>query len=318
MINGWRETLLCVANIDSWVETYCGLGDWEVRYDGSVAPDMLSFLGVSAAGPARETLLGLRGAEYGMVRLLDCATGTRQPVIRSFGRPWETGGWFDLNARVDNIAAQFERLQDLGWGSVSDPIEYDFGPFTVKEWLAYGPDGVVMALIERINPPLEPDKRPGRLGTHFNSTQIVDDIAAAQRFYQDVLGFTVMVEINDEPMMPQPTPNVLGVPNEIAARQHWNISMLQAPGATGGSIEIISLPGLSGRNFAPLANPPNRGIISHRFPVDDVKSLHNHLTSKLVDIVQPPQRLELSPFGQVQMMTARGPCGVRLDFMQPD
>ena len=106
-----------------------------------------------------------------------------------------------------------------------------------------------------------------------NSTQIVDDIDAARHFYAKILGFTIEVEVNDQPMMPEPRQNVLGVPDELAATQHWNIAMLKPPGEHGGSVEIISLPGISGRDFAPLADPPNRGIVSLRFPVDDVDAL---------------------------------------------
>jgi extradiol dioxygenase family protein len=316
IVSGWRETLVSVGDIDGWIETYADVGDWELRYDGDVARETLAYFGISPGTRAREAVVGRKGAAFGFVRLVGFGGGQRRPVIRSYGRPWEVGGWFDLNVRVEDMQARFEQLQDRGWGGVSDPIQYDFGPFTVKEWLAYGPDGVVWALIERVHPPLEPDARPGRFGPHFNSTQIVDDIAAARRFYGDVLGFQSVIDIDDRPMMAEPLQNVLGVPEELAPRQRWNISMLKAPGAAGGSIEIISLPGMSGRDFTPLADPPNRGIISHRFPVDDVGALHERLVSAGIPIVNTPQTVLLPPDGDVTMMTARGPCGARIDFYQ--
>lgn len=318
VIDGWRETLVSVADLDRWIRTYAEVGGWEIRYEGDVAPEALRYLRVPPGVRARETLVGRAGAGFGFVRLVTFGGQRRDPVIRSNGRPWETGGWFDLNARVDDMQARFEQLQDFGWSGVSDPIEYDFGPFTVKEWVAYGPDGVNWAIIERVHPPLEPEQRPGRLGPHFNSTQIVDDIAAARRFYRNVLGFQSTVDVDDEPMMPEPRQNVLGVPEEHSAVQHWNISMLKAPGADGGSVEIISLPGISGRDFAPLADPPNRGIISLRFPVDDVDALHRKLIDADVPIVNEPATVPMPPDGEVTVMTARGPCGARLDFFQPD
>lgn len=316
VVSGWRETLVSVDDIGRWVQTYMEVGGWEVRHEGFVSQDFKEYLHVLPDAKAREVIVGCKGEDFGFVRLVCFDGGTRNPVIRSYGRPWETGGWFDLNARVDDMQARFEQLQDLGWGGVSDPIEYDFGPFTVKEWLTCGPDGVQWAIIERVHPPLEPEARPGRMGPHFNSTQIVDDIDAARRFYCDVLGFTPAVEVDDQPMMPEPLQNVLGLPNETAAVQRWNIAMLRAPGAEGGSVEIISLPGISGRNFAPLADPPNRGIVSLRFPVDDVAAMHGKLMDAGVPIVNAPQTLEMPPYGGVTMMTARGPCGARLDFFQ--
>jgi len=316
VISGWRETLVSVGDIDSWVRAYSEVGDWEVRYAGAIEPEVIDYLQIASGNKAREVVVGRKGAAFGYVRLVCFDGADRNPVIRSYGRPWETGGWFDLNARVDDMAARFAQLQNLGWGGVSDPIEYAFGPFTVREWLAGGPDGIFWALIERVHPPLDADAQPGRMGPHFNSTQIVDDIACARRFYQEILGFEPTVEIDDEPMMPAPLQNVLGLPNEIAARQHWNISMLKAPGADGGSVEIISLPGISGRDFTPLADPPNRGIVSLRFPVDDVTALHRKLIDVDVPIVNAPQSLPLPPDGNVNMMTARGPSGARLDFFE--
>lgn len=316
IVDGWRETLVSVADIDAWVRTYVDVGNWELRYEGPVGRETLAYLRLPAGLQAREAIVARAGAGFGFVRLV-CFEGKQpHPLIRSCGRPWETGGWFDLNARVDDIAATFRQLQDIGWGGVSDPIEYDFGPFTVKEWLAYGPDGVNWAVIERVHPPLAPAERPGRMGSHFNSTQIVDDMAVARHFYQDVLGFTVGVQIDEQPMMPEPRQNVLGLPNELVATQRWNLSMLGAPGAAGGTIEIISLPGISGRDFAPLADPPNRGIISLRFPAGNLPALHHRLVEAGVPILQPPQMLPLPPDGSVMMMTVRGPGGARLDFFE--
>jgi catechol 2,3-dioxygenase-like lactoylglutathione lyase family enzyme len=315
IVDGWRETLVCVADVDRWVETYLEVGNWEVRYEGDLSRDAIEYLRILPGTKAREAVVGCRDAGFGFVRFVEFR-GDRRPVMRSYGRPWETGGWFDLNARVDDMQARFEQIQDLGWGGVSDPIEYDFGPFTVKEWVPAGPDGVLWALIERVHPPLPPEEMPGRMGPHFNSTQIVDDIAVARRFYETILGFTIEVEVNDQPMMPEPRQNVLGVPNELAVTQHWNIAMLKPPGQEGGTVEIISLPGISGRDFAPLADPPNRGIVSLRFPVDDIDALHRRLIEYGVSIVNSPSRLSMPPDRDVTMMTARGPCGVRLDFFE--
>jgi len=316
MISGWREALLSVSDLDPWVRVYTEVGEWEVLHAGSVATDVIEYLGVASGTSAREVVMGRKGASFGLVRLMAFEGDERYPLIRSNGRPWETGGWFDINARIDDMNARFKQLQDLGWGGVSDPIEWEFGPVRVQEWLAYGPDGINWAIIERLDPPLPPEEQPGRMGPHFNSTQIVADIDAARSFYKDVLGFETVIDVDDQPIMPGPMQNVMGLPNETAVTQRWNISMLKAPGAAGGAVEIASLPGVSGRDFASLANPPNRGIISLRFPVDDVSALHARLVDAAVPIVNAPRTVSLPPGGDVTMLTARGPCGARLDFFE--
>ena len=317
IISGWHETLVSVADLQYWANFYCSFAHWEIKYSGSVGKDRLAYLNVKSDG-ASEVLVGRGDACFGNVRLMQFDDAANAPIIRPNGRPCDVGGWFDLNTRVENITERLAELHNLGWNDVSDPIQYDFGSVTVKEWLAFGPDGVTLALIERIHPPLDAAAQPGVLGKHFNSAQFVADHAEARSFYEDTLGFTPIVDIKDEPMLPEPGPNVLGLPEELLHTQRWNVSLLKAPGSEGGSVEIISLPGLSGRNFATRTDPPNRGIISHLFPVTDIKALATHLHSSEVTIVNPPTLLTLPPNGNVQIMTVRGPGGARLDFFQPD
>jgi len=318
LVGGWSEALLSVSDIDNWKRFYAELDDWEVRYEGDVSPEELSYLYLPAGTKAREALICRANSNSGFVRLISFTDAGQQQAIRSNAQPWDTGGWFDLNSRVDDIDTCFMQLQKLGWTGCSDPVQWSFGSFTVKEWLACGSDGINLALIERIDPPLDADKQPGKFGVHFNATQMVEDISAARHFYEEVLGFSVVVEVNDQPVMSAAGPNVLGVPHELAATQHWNIVMLEAPGAAGGNVEVVSLPGLPRRSFADRANPPNRGIISLRFPVDDVASLHKRLRDANVTVIHAPQFLELAQIGRVIMMTAKGPDGARLDFFQKD
>lgn len=314
LINGWREALVSVHDLDAWADAYTMLGDWEIRHQGPVSQAMLTLLGLPDNSTAEELLLAERNSEYGFCRLIRFDTAPDAPLIRSNARPWETGGWFDLNARVADMQLSFDTINRLGWSAESDPVEWQFGEVIVKEWLVRGPDGVVLALIERVDPPLPAAEQPGNFSKHINATQIVTDITAAREFYQQVLGFKPLIEVNDEFFIPEPASNVLGLPAESAAKQKWNISLQAAPGADGGWIEILSLPGISGRDFSALTDPPNRGILSLRFPVDDPDALQQHLLDHSITVISECQNLMLEPYGQVRMFTARGPHGARLDF----
>lgn len=316
VISGWREALVSVADVEPWLRFYQTVGGWEIRHQGPVDAATLEFLGLPAGTTANETLVAEPGVDTGFTRLICFADGHQNPVIRSNARPWETGGWYDLNSRVDDMGARFTDIGKLGWRAESDPIEWNFSGRLVSEWLVNGPDGVSFAFIERLDPPLPPEERPGALSAHINATQFVADIEAARHIYQEILGFNALIEVSDEFFIPEPAPNVLGLPAEAAAKQKWNISLQAAPGEAGGWVEILSLPGISGRSFADRTDPPNRGIISLRFPVNDLVTLHTHLLNNDVEIVQTPQTLSLAPYGEVSMLTARGPCGARLDFFQ--
>ena len=63
--------------------------------------------------------------------------------------------------------------------ATSDPIEFNFGPFIVREWITRGPDGIVLAAIERVQPALEGWPQLRKLSRAFNATHIVPDIEAA-------------------------------------------------------------------------------------------------------------------------------------------
>ena len=49
---------------------------------------------------------------------------------------------------------------------------------------------------------------------------------------------------------------------------------------------------------------------------DDIAALHRRLIDAGVTIVNAPRSLPLPPGGDVTMMAARGPCGVRIDFFE--
>lgn len=317
LIGGWREALVSVADIDSWIAAYRALGDWEVRYRGPLDSPTAAFLHLPDGMTGEEVLLAEPGSDSGFTRLMRFDTPTPAPLIRPDARPWDTGGWYDLNVRVADMEASVAAVQELGWRAEAEPVQWQFESLTVKEWLVKAPDGIVFALIERIDPPLSAEEQPGAFSRHTNSTQFVVDIDAARDFYQRVLGFTELIEVNDDYYAKQTGPNVLGLPAAIAAKQKWNISLHEAPGGDGGWVETISMPGCNGRDFSTQAYAPNRGIISLRFPVSNIDTLYQHLQKHNVNVVSAPASLRLEPYGEVRMLTASGPHGVLLDFFMP-
>jgi len=59
-------------------------------------------------------------------------------------------GWRETLVGVVDIDRWVQTYAEVGgWGGVSDPIEYDFGPCTVREWVACGPCGVRLDFFQR-------------------------------------------------------------------------------------------------------------------------------------------------------------------------
>ena len=188
-IEGYREAGLGTANPDAWLSLMLDHAGWTLIWEGPASPQPL--WPTEDARPDHEWLLGRSGKHYGQLRLFHFPE--RVPTPRDGARTWDTGGIFDLDMRVRDLPEWYERLTTLGWRGISDPIDWPFGELQVREWLARGPDDVILALMQRLAPVLSPEARPGPgLSEAFNSSQSVRDFEASLAFYE-ALGFQTIV-----------------------------------------------------------------------------------------------------------------------------
>jgi len=312
-IGGFSEAVISVTAFDAHLEFYAGVAGWEVVERGTADPRFESFWGLESAGPIQQVVLRNPGTDTGYVRLLRFPQDARQP-IRSNDQAWDTGGIFDLNLRVADMDTAFARLSELHWQATSDPLEFSFGRFRVKEWVVRGPDGVRYALIERVEPPLQGWPHMQQFSRVFNSTQIVRDIEAARSFYVDKLGFDVYLASNQP--SPAAGPNVLGLPHNLAAEISRQVYILHPAKTNDGSVEILQFAGATGTDFAARAVPPNIGALALRFPVRNLDRLLTRLHEHDIEIVAGPATVTLPPYGEARLVAIRSPDGAWLEFFQ--
>lgn len=311
-IGGWREAVLSVSDMAAWEQVLTEVGGWEVVRRGAGDVAWLELWQLPATARYAEVLMRNPGTETGYIRLVRFR-GVPQVQIRSNGQTWETGGLFDLNVRVTDVAARFAELQARGWQGFGDPVRFTFGPFVVREWLGRGADGVVFALIQREEPPLEGWPELRRFSRSFNSTQVVANIDASLRFYVDLLGFEIYVE-TDGPS-DTPGPNVLGLPHNLVTEVSRRTVIVHPAGGNDGSVELIQFGGLFGRDFSERAKPPNLGVLTLRFPVADLLVVAERLaTGGFVPVTRGVA--PLAPYGNVEVLTVRGPNGEWLEFFE--
>ena len=210
------------------------------------------------------------------------------------------------------MAEQFAALQSRDWQAEHDPVEFQFGPFVVSEWLARGPDGIVIASIERMQPPLEGWPTLKKMSRLFNATHIVPDIKAAKDFYINKLGFETYLDHSGPSKAPGP--NVLGLPHNMATEVTRHVSILHPQGINEGSVELIEFVGFDGADLSHLAVPPNLGILTLRFPVADMAAFRAHVEAEGIEIAMPPTVIAAPPYGELELMAIRGPGGVWLEF----
>ena len=109
---------------------------------------------------------------------------------------------------------------------------------------------------------------------------------------------------------------MLGLPHELTTEIEREVWILHPEAVNDGSVELVQFHGLSGRDLAPRAVPPNLGIIMLRFPVDDLDALTTHLEANGMAAEGPVTTTQLEPWGEARQVSVRSPNGAWLDFYQ--
>ena len=74
-------------------------------------------------------------------------------------------------------------LQSHGWQPLVDPVAWRFGDVETKEGLYIQDDGIVLAVMERLQPPL-PTVTFDRMSDVFNATQMVTQCRSDDRLFE--------------------------------------------------------------------------------------------------------------------------------------
>lgn len=313
--DGFQEAVAIVADAAASAARLCAALGYEVRHQGPVPGAALTLLGLDAAIGASETLIGHPDSTRGAIRLI---TPDAPPAAlrRDGAQAWDSGGIFDINLRAlaGGIAPLHRALGAAGFRAHAPVTAWDFGGLSVKEVVESDADGLCIALMERIAPPLEGyDAIRGPASWVFNATQIVADFDAARRLYVDALGWQVVQE-TEGVVAQAPGLNCMGFPPALASDIAMRIGIYQARGRMAGSVEIIAF-GCGGHDFSTAA-PPQRGWAALRFAVGDVVDFARRMAAGGCT-VSAPTLVDWAPHGSCHALAAVTPWGVRLEALSP-
>jgi hypothetical protein len=313
-ISGWREAVLVVPDLAPWIETLTVVGGWECAWRGE--PDMAlnAFWSLPKVARTEQALMRNIGTRTGFLRLVK-VIGAPQRPIRPDDQAWESGGVQALDMRVVDMEATRAALHARGWRAPSEPVRYKTFGVEVIEWTPSSPDGVRLAFIQRLAPPLKGWAELKRWGRASNAAITVKDMAAAKATFGGLLGLTASASSH---VVGDGGPNVMGMPWSFAAHTPIEIVGFTGVSVEDSSIELIAIPEALGRDYAMDAHPPNLGIAALRFRVADVEALSRRLIPAGETAAAPVQGLRTGPSGERRGFALGVTDGVRLEFVEGD
>lgn len=309
-IQGYSEIGLGTAEPDHWLRFFLDLGGWRVRWEGPGADQPL--WPPDHPRPDHEWLLAADDRGIGQVRLFRFENAV--PAPRQAAAVWDTGGIFDLDLRVRDLARWADALGSEGWSGFSEPVRWPFGDLQIGEWLGRGPDGVVVALVERLHPPLDPPPPAAGFGFAFNATQAVRDVDATLALFE-ALGFGLRVRHRGP--LGGPGGEMLGLVPERAPKTPVDLAIAHPSGALEGSVELIALPETPGHDLAADCGPGRRGLNLLRFPVQGLDALAEAL-GRAGFAPCATARWTLPPIGPVRGIALQTPDGAWLECVEPE
>jgi catechol 2,3-dioxygenase-like lactoylglutathione lyase family enzyme len=278
-------------------------------------------MGMSSEAGAREVLIAHPDAARGSIRLISLdgrpafwPASWPAPLMRDGAQAWDSGGIFDINIRaLTDIATLHHALGAAGYRAHAPITDWDFGTLSVREVVETDADGLCIALMQRVHPPLAGyEAIGGNASWVFNSTQVVPDFAAARALFVDHLGW-VPVQETEGFAGNEGGANCMGLPPTLAATIPMRIGIYQVQGRMEGSVEVISF-GCGGNDFA-AARPPQRGWAALRFPVGDIAAFARAMAAAGCD-VSGVETFEWAPYGGVEAVAAITPWGARFEALR--
>jgi hypothetical protein len=303
---GWQEAVVHVADPEPWVAFLTQDGGWRVMSRGRIDGSVIAAWNLPKTVTGTEILLGNPGDSKGWVRLVTLAGIASEP-IRPAAQAWDPGGWFSLMTRSRDATAIYNKAIARGWTAYNSPQEFSFGGVALKNVVVRGPDGVNIAIYERLSPKLEGWDTIKGISRAFNAMTMVKDFEAERRFFQDGLGFGAWFIGNYEDKVAVATN--FGLPVNLSTSVPRRSGILWESVGEDGRVELMRFVGLEGVDQSARASFANRGIISVRIPVADLSAWIARARAQNIVVNAAAEPVTLPPYGKVRHAWVQSPGG---------
>lgn len=313
-IGPWTEAVVSVRDLDASARLFLKVGGWRTTGRGAIDRSELDYWRLPAVAHGAYLRICAPAATIGCLRFVRF-DGVARRHVRLATRPWDTGGIFSVMARSTDAQGVFDQAIALGWSAESEPIKLEFGGSDLRTVVLTGPDGVNLALYQRVSPPFTAHP-VGPISLAFNSMRMVRDQRAAVAFYRDKLGFSARFDADY--LDPSPTVSNFSLPMNLTTTIVRRAAAMNPDTGEVGRVELMQFVGLTGQDRSALASPPHLGVLSLRYPVRGLAGYAAGLRAKGVAIAYRGTGVavpELAARGErTDLIAVRDPDGNLTEF----
>jgi hypothetical protein len=303
-----QEYLIGVERMPRAKRIYTDALKWKVKHEGALDPSVAWMWSLSPKTKGSEALVGNDASKYGFVRLVQ-VEGVERKLARPHASWFDTGGLFNINVLVKDLAATWTSLRNMGFHAFAEPEPYVY-PGNVKgiSAMMFGPEDVVISFQERQSPPLSgwPEFEGA---THVEvGYQIVTDVKAWNDFWTRTVGLSAR-ELRTRKATKPIGPNDYRLPyNTKGLDDSTQAGVYPRKGGEQliGGRQFLNA---TGADYADRARPPNLGIVGMRIAMKDVDALAERVRRDKVEFLAEPRVYTLAPYGLVKGFAVKAPGG---------
>ena len=314
--SGFQEIIIIVSDLKNAKKSWVTIGQYEVICANHQNSELSKIWKLNSETQVSEILLRKGRSNRSYIRLVHIE-GLEDNQIRSSGMPWDTGGYFDLYHYVSDVDKIFNQLRKLGWQAYNDPIQYELQIFKIKEVIIRGPNGEVLCLMQREEPPYDKNYVESNEGISwpFNIVTIVENYRENINFFENILGWHVY--LSGENKYSEPGFNPSGIPSNLASKLSQRFTRFSPTKTDGfGSIQVLKNNGLKGKNFSPKSIYPNLGLYTTRFIVSNINVLLKRINDNGYPLETKLTKMKIDPYGLVKIIALNTPSGARIEFLE--
>ena len=309
----WTEAVISVSDVKPFARLLGEIGGWQPVARGRLSAAEMAYWQLPATASARFQLWCAPKSSTGCLRLVRFKGVPQQP-IRLGARAWDPGGIYSIMMRSDDLPRLFDAAIKAGWWAESPVIRFNFGGSDLRNVVLTGPHGVNFAVYQRLSPPFT-DFPLGLISQGFNSMRMVESRPRARDFYAQKLGFGLVFDGDGTNAIGNdPEPSNFGIPlNYTLKALRAAAALSPTPGETG-RVEMMQITEFAGIPQGARARAPNLGILSVRYPVQDLAGYRAALAKQGVTPAQSAEAVPIEGLGTTDLFAVTDPDGSLTEF----